>query len=196
MKEIIVATKNQGKAKEFKQFFAQFNIECYSLLDLTDDYPEVEETGESFQENAIIKAEAASKFFNKAVIADDSGLEIDALEGQPGIHTARFAGKNKGDDANMDKVLTMMKDLAPSERSARFVAALAVKIPGKQVFVKEGYCEGTIALKKEGSEGFGYDPIFIPEGFDLTMAQLSKEVKNSISHRSNAFKQLKEVLTT
>jgi len=196
MKEIIVATKNNGKAKEFQDFFAQFNIKCYSLSDLDQDYPDVEETGKTFEENAIIKAEAAAKFFNKPVIADDSGLVIDALGGKPGVETARFAGEDKNDDANMDKVLMLLKGTKESERSARFVAALAIKVPGEKTLVKEGYCEGRIAFEKKGSEGFGYDPIFIPEGYNVTMAQLAKEEKNSISHRSNAFKQLKHVLTT
>lgn len=196
MNEIIVATNNQGKAKEFKQFFAQFNIKCYSLSDFDEQYPDVEETGKTFQENAILKAEAAAKFFNKAVIADDSGLVIDALGGKPGIHTARFAGQNKNDEDNMNKVLKLMDAVEDSKRSARFVAALAIKIPSEEILVKEGYCEGNISREKKGSHGFGYDPIFIPKGYEKTMAELSAEEKNRISHRNDAFKQLKRVLTT
>jgi len=196
MNEIIVATNNQGKAKEFKQFFAQFNIKCYSLSDFDEQYSDVEETGKTFQENAILKAEAAAKFFNKAVIADDSGLVIDALGGKPGIHTARFAGQNKNDEDNMNKVLKLMDAVEDSKRSARFVAALAIKIPSEEILVKEGYCEGNISREKKGSHGFGYDPIFIPKGYEKTMAELSAEEKNRISHRNDAFKQLKRVLTT
>src|SRR5699024_4933696 len=196
MNEIIVATNNQGKAKEFKQFFAQFNIKCYSLSDFDEQYSDVEETGKTFQENAILKAEAAAKFFNKAVIADDSGLVIDALGGKPGIHTARFAGQNKNDEDNMNKVLKLMDAVEDSKRSARFVAALAIKIPSEEILVKEGYCEGNISREKKGSHGFGYDPIFIPKGYEKTMAELSAEEKNRISHRNDDFKQLKRVLTT
>ena len=194
MKEIIVASKNKGKIKEYEDFFNQFNIKCYSLYDLDEAYPDVEETGKTFQENAIIKAEAAAKYFNKPVIADDSGLGIDALDGKPGIETARFAGPDKDDEANMDKVLRLMKDVPESNRTARFVAALAIKIPEADLIVREGICEGKIAKEKRGTEGFGYDPIFIPEGFDITIAELPLEVKNKISHRSHAFEQLEVYL--
>lgn len=194
MKEIIVASKNKGKIKEYEDFFNQFNIKCYSLYDLDEAYPDVEETGKTFQENAIIKAEAAAKYFNKPVIADDSGLVIDALDGKPGIETARFAGPDKDDEANMDKVLRLMKDVPESNRTARFVAALAIKIPEADLIVREGICEGKIAKEKRGTEGFGYDPIFIPEGFDITIAELPLEVKNKISHRSHAFEQLEVYL--
>lgn len=194
MKEIIVATKNEGKAKEFKDFFKQFQIKCHSLIEIEKDYPEVEETGKTFYENAILKAEAAAHYFQKPVIADDSGLVIDALDGKPGVETARFAGENKSDEANMNKVLWLMENVEEPNRTARFIAALAVKIPGQEIIVREGICEGKIATEKRGTKGFGYDPIFIPEGFSKTMAELSPNQKNNISHRKDAFLQLEKWL--
>lgn len=194
MKEIIVATKNPGKAKEFKAFFSRFNIKCKSLLDIAPDYEDVPETGATFQENAIIKAKAASDYFKSPVIADDSGLVIDALDGKPGIETARFAGEDKNDDANMNKVLRLMKDVEDDGRTARFIAALAIQFPMGKTIVREGTCEGKIARSKQGTERFGYDPIFIPDGFDVTMAELSSEQKSKISHRNDAFRQLRKEL--
>lgn len=190
MKEIIVATKNKGKATEFKQFFAQFNVSCKSLLDIEEAYPDIEETGTTFAENAILKAETAANYFQQPVIADDSGLVIDALNGKPGIETARYAGEQKSDDDNMEKVLKQLTGVEMKDRTARFIALLAIARPGKETITREGICEGNIAFEKKGTKGFGYDPIFIPKGYAKTMAELSSETKNAISHRSQAFKQL------
>lgn len=192
MNEIILATKNTGKMKEFKSFFSRFGIQCLSLEELDQNYPDVKETGLTFTENAQLKAEAGSSFFNKAVIADDSGLVIDKLDGRPGIYSARYAGPNKNDDDNMDQVLHELKGVIEKERTARFVAALAIATPDEETIIREGFCEGHIAFKKSGSSGFGYDPIFIPKGHHVTMAELSSEEKNRMSHRSHAFKQLEK----
>lgn len=192
MKQIIIATKNKGKAKEFRHFFAEHHIEALSLLDLANDIPDVEETGLTFVDNAKLKAETIALLLNKPVLADDSGLIVDKLDGRPGIYSARYAGEGKSDVANMHKVLEELTGTALEERTARFTCALAIATPGKETFTRLGYCEGVIALAEEGTKGFGYDPIFIPKGYSKTMAEISSAEKNNISHRRNAMVQLAE----
>ncbi|MFD1335288.1 XTP/dITP diphosphatase [Oceanobacillus iheyensis] len=196
MKKIIVATKNKGKAKEFKEFFASFDIEAISLLDLPESIPDIEETGTTFEENAALKAEQISERFNTAVIADDSGLLIDALDGRPGLYSARYAGEPTNDQANIEKVLKEMQDVPDNDRSARFICVLAIAQPGKETNFCTGYCEGNIHSKQKGDHGFGYDPIFIPKKYDVTMAELDPAKKNQISHRKNAIDQLEKWLHT
>ncbi|WP_163970155.1 XTP/dITP diphosphatase [Oceanobacillus halotolerans] len=190
MKEMIIATKNNGKAKEFKEFFDTYHIKARSLLDLAEPVEDIEETGNTFEENAALKAEQIAKQLNLPVIGDDSGLEIDALDGRPGIYSARYAGEQKSDQANMEKVLEELKGVPKKDRSARFICVLAVAIPGKVTIFKKGFCEGEIAIEPRGENGFGYDPIFIPKNYNQTMAELDPVEKNNISHRHDAFKQL------
>lgn len=192
MKEIIIATKNKGKAAEFKDFFSAYGIMAVSLLDLSEEMPDVEETGTTFEENAALKAEAISKLLNKPVLSDDSGLEIDALDGRPGVYSARYSGKGANDAKNVEKVLHELAETTYNSRTARFVSVLAVAAPGKETIFKRGHCEGHITLHPAGKNGFGYDPIFIPAGYAVTMAQLSSVEKNRISHRKNAISQLDE----
>lgn len=193
MDELIIATKNAGKAKEFQQFFAQLHIRVKSLLDF-DDLPDVEETGTTFAENARIKAETIAELLDMPVLADDSGLEIDALQGRPGIYSARYAGVDKDDEANIRKVLEEMQSVPMEKRTARFVCVLALAEKGKETVITEGYCEGKIALHPAGENGFGYDPIFIPEGYTNTLAELDPSVKQEISHRRHAMDQLQALL--
>jgi XTP/dITP diphosphohydrolase len=194
MREIIIATKNQGKVKEFESLLGPMGFSVQSLLDYPDAL-DVEETGATFEENAILKAEAIAKAFNRETIADDSGLMIDYLGGKPGIFSARYAGPEKSDEANMEKVLEELSEVeAVEERSARFVCALALSVPGQKAKTVVGTCEGVIAKEPEGENGFGYDPVFIVSGLDKTMAQLSKEEKNKISHRANALKKLIDII--
>ncbi|MFD2046247.1 XTP/dITP diphosphatase [Ornithinibacillus salinisoli] len=194
MKKVIIATKNKGKAKEFKTLFAKYNIQAVSLLELKDNMPDVDETGSTFEENAALKAEEIAGVLNTPVLADDSGLVIDALGGRPGIYSARYAGEPKNDQANTEKVIAELANVPEHERTARFVCVLAVAIPGNNTILKSGYCEGRIGTHPKGENGFGYDPIFIPEGFEETMAELSSEEKNNISHRNNAIVQLEDWL--
>ncbi|MGM7702222.1 XTP/dITP diphosphatase [Pseudalkalibacillus sp. Hm43] len=190
MKEIIIASHNEGKVKEFRSMFEEFNVSVVSLRDL-DFHDEIEETGTTFEENATIKAEAIAERFNQPVIADDSGLVIDALDGRPGVYSARYAGEEKDDQANMDKVLYELKSVHESERTARFVSVLAIAQPGKETSIVKGTCEGVITEEKIGEHGFGYDPIFYVPSLNKTMAQLEPGEKNKISHRSNALKKLR-----
>jgi XTP/dITP diphosphohydrolase len=195
MNEVIIATKNPGKAREFEHIFAPRGIIVKTLLDFPA-IEDVEETGISFEENAILKAESVSEQLNRVVIGDDSGLVVDALEGRPGIFSARYAGEQKDDQANIDKVLTELQGVAEADRTARFYCALAVAMPEGKTMTVSGTCEGLILEERRGSNGFGYDPIFFVPEKGLAMAELSSDEKNKISHRANALKELKGILDT
>lgn len=195
MNEVIIATKNSGKAKEFVKMFETYGIDVKTLIDYPE-LPDVEETGKTFAENALLKAESAARLTGQLAIADDSGLVIDALDGRPGVYSARYAGIDKDDKANNRKVLEEMAEIADDHRSARFKCVLAVSFPDDLgPIIVEGDCEGRIARAESGTNGFGYDPLFIPDGFDQTMAQLEPHVKNEISHRAKALQKLQVALT-
>ena len=191
MKEIMIATKNPGKVKEFEHIFKKFQIQVKSLLDFPD-MEDVEETGETFEDNALLKARTIAKLQNIVVLADDSGLEIEALDGRPGVYSARYAGPDRSDAANMEKVLSEMEDV--TTRAAQFVCALAMVIPDGDEYVVRGTCPGIINRQPIGDEGFGYDPIFYLPEIDKTMAEIPKSQKNVLSHRANAFKKLEKIL--
>lgn len=193
MKKIIIATGNKGKAKEFESMFAPLGYQVLTLHDL-EGAVDVEETGSTFEENAILKAESLCEQFQTMVIADDSGLMIDALDGRPGVYSARYAGEEKSDDANMTKVLEELKDVPKEQRTARFYCALAVARPGEETVTVSGTVEGYIQSERQGEYGFGYDPIFYVPSLKKTMAQLRPEEKNAISHRANALATLKTTL--
>lgn len=193
MEEVIIATKNRGKAKEFEEIFASRGMRVLTLLDFPE-IPDVDETGNTFEENATLKAEAVSKALNKMVIGDDSGLMVDALEGRPGIYSARYAGEPKNDQNNLVKVLAELKGVTEEKRTARFYCALAVAIPGQETFTVSGTCEGRILEEPKGTNGFGYDPIFFVPDKGVAMAELTSDEKNKISHRANALKKLDSLL--
>ncbi|MFP4178047.1 MAG: XTP/dITP diphosphatase [Acholeplasmataceae bacterium] len=189
MKRILVATHNAHKLKEFRDIFAQYPVDLISLDDL-GDLAEVVEDGMTFSDNARLKALYFAKKHRLTTIADDSGLIIDALDGQPGILSARYSGK--GDEANNVKVLKEMQDV--SDRSAHFMTSIALCTAKGECHIYQGRIDGTIAREQKGSKGFGYDPIFIPESYDQTFAELGDAVKNRISHRAIALNKLKENL--
>ncbi|AHA78739.1 non-canonical purine NTP pyrophosphatase [Bacillus subtilis subsp. subtilis] len=193
MKEAIIATHNPGKVKEFKEILEPRGYDVKSLAEIGFT-EEIEETGHTFEENAIMKAEAVAKAVNKMVIADDSGLSIDNLGGRPGVYSARYAGEQKDDQANIEKVLSELKGIEKEQRTARFRCALAVSIPGEETKTVEGHVEGYIAEEPRGEYGFGYDPIFIVKDKDKTMAELTSDEKNKISHRADALKKLSKLL--
>lgn len=193
MKEVIIATKNQGKAKEFAAIFTPRGYIVRTLLDFPD-IADVEETGQTFEENAILKAEVVSRQLRKMVISDDSGLIIDALGGKPGIYSARYAGENKDDQANINKVLKELAGVPLEKRTARFYCALALAAPGQKTITVSGTCEGHILEEQRGSNGFGYDPLFFVAEKGLSMAEMSASYKNKISHRANALKKLDDIL--
>lgn len=188
MKQVVIATKNKGKAKDFEALFQPFGYEVVTMFEVAPDL-EIEETGTTFEENAILKAETLAKMLNKIVIADDSGLAIDALNGEPGVYSARYAGDHD-DEANMVKVLANMKDVPEADRTARFCCALAIAGPNMATKTVFGTCEGLIAQEKKGTNGFGYDPIFYVPALEKHMAELSADEKGAISHRGNAIRKL------
>lgn len=194
MKEVIIATKNPGKAREFEHIFAPRGIAVRTLLDFPE-IEDVEETGSSFEENATLKAEAVSQQLNKMVIGDDSGLIVDALDGRPGIYSARYAGEEpKNDQKNLEKVLFELQGVPEDDRTARFYCALAVAVPGKETITVAGICKGRILEEQRGTNGFGYDPVFYVPEKGRAMAELSSDEKNKISHRANALKKLEFML--
>lgn len=194
MKQFFVATTNEGKLKEFQEIFRELNIEIKSLFEHFPEADDVEETGTTFAENALLKAETYSQQFQVPVLADDSGLTVDALNGEPGVYSARYAGLEKNDQKNLEKVLEKLKDVPKEKRTAAFVCTIAFAEPGEETIVVEGKCQGIIAKEPKGTEGFGYDPIFIPDGYDETLAQLGAHIKNKISHRRRALDKIVEKL--
>ena len=193
-KRVIIATKNKGKAKEFQHMFAPYGYEVQTLLDLPH-IDDVEETGVTFEENAILKAETVAEELGALVIADDSGLSIDALEGRPGVYSARYAGEEKSDEANMEKVLGELESVDESDRTARFYCVLAIAGPDMETKTVTGTCEGRILREKRGTNGFGYDPIFFVPSLDKTMAELTQEEKSRISHRGHALEKLGNIIS-
>lgn len=183
--KLIFATHNQHKLEEIQQLITP-SVELVSLNDLSF-FEEIEETGKDLKENALIKAHTVYQKFRVNAFADDTGLEIDFLNGDPGVFSARYAGENKSSIANMQKVLTLMK--GQSKRDARFRTVIAL-IYNQQEFLFEGIVNGQIIEDPIGDQGFGYDPIFKPAGYDLTFAQMDAATKNSISHRGRAVEQL------
>lgn len=191
MKEIIVASTNQGKIKEIKAMLKDIDIEVLSMKDVLEQELEIEETGTTFKENALIKAQTIANIVNKPVLADDSGLEVDALDKQPGIYSARFLGADTSYNIKNQYIIDALKD---KERTARFVCALALVIPGQEPILIEETMEGLIHDKIEGANGFGYDPIFYFPPCQMTSAMMSMEEKNKYSHRAKALKKLYTIL--
>lgn len=189
MLKFIAATNNKNKIREFKEILSPLGIEILSMADLGLE-SDPEETGTTFEENAVIKARALLKTADMPVLADDSGLEVDALGGAPGVYSARYA---PGSDLDrIDKLLENMKN--KSDRTAHFTSCVAVCFPDGRTITATGICHGHIAEKPFGTGGFGYDPIFYVDKFKRTYAELTPDEKNSVSHRGNALKLLKEKL--
>lgn len=188
-KTIVIATRNPGKAKEFAALFAKEGYQIKTLLDYPD-LPDVEETGTTFEENARLKAETIAQLLQQPVLADDSGLVVDVLNGMPGIFSARFAGERKSDAANNAKLLHELTNVPDEQRTAHFHCTLVFAAPQKESLVVEADWDGRIARIPQGDNGFGYDPLFIVPGYDKTSAELTSEEKNKISHRGMAVKEL------
>lgn len=193
MKKIIFATTNQGKVKEVKMILEDLGVEVLSLKDL-DINVDIVEDGTTFEENALIKARAIAKLSNEIVLADDSGLEVDYLNKAPGIMSARYMGEDTSYDIKNQTIIDQLADAKGKERSARFVCAIACAMPDGETFTTRGIIEGEIGYKIEGTEGFGYDPIFYVPEFGCTTAQLTPEQKNKVSHRGKALEEMKKIL--
>ena len=188
-KTIMIATGNMGKAKEFEKMFAKAGYQIKTMKDFPE-LPEVQETGQTFEENARLKAETIANILQCPVLADDSGLTVDALGGMPGIYSARFAGEQKSDASNNAKLLHELTDVADENRTAQFHCTLVFAAPQKESLVVEGIWNGRIARIPRGENGFGYDSLFIVDGLEKTSAELTPEEKNEISHRGQAMKKL------
>lgn len=193
--KIVLATQNKGKIKEFVAMLDQYslNFDVISLVDIVNP-PEIIEDGNTFRENAFIKAKIVSLHTNLLTLADDSGLEVDCLGGAPGINSARFAGEPKDDKRNNDKLLSLLKNVPYEKRMARFRCSICIMTPEGEFFETDGTCEGTIIDHLEGENGFGFDPLFYIHEYKKTLAQLDPDIKNTISHRSEAFKKAVKIL--
>ena len=193
MMRLVLATRNRGKIREMTAALQGLDVEICSSLDFPH-LPPILEDGLTFRENAVKKAESVCHRTGLLSLADDSGLEIDALRGRPGIQSSRFAGAKQDDDHNIDKVLNLLRDVPPDRRQARFRCVIALAGPGEETATAEGTCEGSIALERRGSSGFGYDPIFLPAGHGKTFAELGPAVKDRISHRAKALQAARDIL--
>ncbi|MGM9903932.1 MAG: ribonuclease PH [Enterococcus sp.] len=188
-KTIIIATRNAGKAEEFRAMFAKEGYTVKTLFDYPE-IPDVEETGSTFEENARLKAETIARLLQHPVLADDSGLKVDALGGRPGVYSARFAGEHKNDASNNAKLLFELTDVPDEERTAQFHCTLVFAAPDKESLVVEAEWPGKIGRIPKGENGFGYDPLFIPDGYQQSAAEISSEEKNRHSHRGLAMEKL------
>jgi len=191
--KILLATQNLGKVKELQNLLADEDIEILSLLDIPD-WEDVEETGKTFADNAALKARAAVLRTGLITLADDSGLEVDALDGRPGVYSARFAGEPKDDERNNDKLLQLLESVPDDKRMARFRCALVIETPDGKEYFTEGTIEGKILTQRRGKGGFGYDPLFFVPEFARTMAELNVTQKNLLSHRAQAFHKMIPIL--
>ncbi len=190
---LLLATRNPKKKLELQQLLQDHNIDILTLDDI-EGIPEIVEDGLSFAENAIKKAQETAALSGHTCLADDSGLVVDALEGKPGVFSARFAGEDSNDQKNNEKLLDMMQNVEENQRTARFICVIAVSSPVGEVQTVSGVCEGRIAFRPNGTGGFGYDPLFIPQGYDQSFGELSAQIKNSISHRARALQKCKPLL--
>jgi XTP/dITP diphosphohydrolase len=191
--EVVVASGNKGKIREIRNALKGFGLRIYALSDF-QDVPEVEEDGGSFTENALKKARFYSKLFGQLTIADDSGLEVDSLKGLPGIYSARYAGEKASGRENNQKLLKEIQGVPISKRGARFKCVIAITSPDGRGATAEGSCKGRIGFKEKGRKGFGYDPLFILPKYGKTMAELTLEEKNRVSHRGKALRKLKKII--
>ncbi|TBW29018.1 non-canonical purine NTP diphosphatase [Gramella sp. KN1008] len=188
--KLVLATHNKNKFIEIRSLLPE-HIELLSLDDIGCK-EDIEETGDTIDENAIIKAEYVRNHYGYDCFADDTGLEVESLAGAPGVYSARYAGDEKNDEANISKLLNQLEER--NDRTARFKTVIALKLNGHENLFT-GICEGSIINEKRGNNGFGYDPVFLPKGYDKTFAEMNLEEKSKISHRARAFRALVEYLS-
>lgn len=191
--KIVISSSNEGKIREIKEILGD-KYEVLSKEELGFGQIDVEETGTTLRENAYLKAKFLFDKTGENSLADDTGLFIDAINGEPGIYSARYAGEHGNFEDNIDKVLEKLKDVPSELRTARFKTSLCLIRKDGSVEYYDGACEGRILEKRRGNKGFGYDPIFLPDGYDISMGEMDEDLKNKISHRKNAFRKLGESL--
>lgn len=195
MKTIVAASSNAHKIKEIQAIMGKFGMEVISRDEAGVPPFEIEEDGETFEENSYKKAYEIMKVTDKITIADDSGLMVDYLGGAPGVYSARFAGEECDDAKNNEKLLKLLAEQTGDDRKAKFVSVITLIFPDGETIVARGECPGRIIGAPTGENGFGYDPLFVPDGYEKTFAQLSEEEKNSISHRAKALEKLEKLLS-
>lgn len=189
--KLVIASNNKHKIAEIKEILSD-DFDTILSMQEAGIFDDIEETGTTFVENALLKARHVAQKIDCAVLADDSGLEVESLDGAPGVYSARYCGHHGDDEANNDKLLEVMKDV--TERSARFTCSIALLKPDKEELVARGECPGEILYKRRGTDGFGYDPLFYMDYLGKTMAELDSSIKNQISHRYKALMAIKELL--
>jgi XTP/dITP diphosphohydrolase len=192
---LAIASRNEHKLRELGRICSDWSVE-WVTVDNHDPgaFPDVEETGETYLENALLKARAVAAALELPAIADDSGIEVDALGGKPGARSARYSGSDATDEQNLQALMQALKGIPASGRTARYRCVAAIAWPDGAVDHADGVCEGSLVGKRRGERGFGYDPIFIPEGWDESMAELADAQKDRISHRGRAFRALREIV--
>ena len=193
MIQLVVATRNKKKLSEIREILKGINLDLL-CIDNYKNAPQVLENGKSFKENAAKKAVKLARFTGKLCLGEDSGLCVDALDGAPGIYSARFSGRDKSDLKNNLKLLRLLKDLPLNKRKARYVCAVALADKSGLLGVVEGFCSGLIALESKGSAGFGYDPLFYIPKYKKTFAQLGEKIKHKMSHRYYALKKARRII--
>lgn len=194
MMTVVAATQNRHKIEEIEAITKEFDINIISRQEAGAPDIEIVEDGTTFEENSYKKAFEIMKLTGMPAVADDSGLAVDALDGAPGVYSARFSGPDGDDKANNRKLLELLKDITMEKRTARFVSVITLVFPDGKTIVCRGECEGHIMFEESGSNGFGYDPLFRPEGYEVSFGQLPAEEKNRISHRAKALILLREKL--
>jgi len=191
--DLVLATKNPGKIREITEALGLTGVVLHTFREFSH-WPDVEESGETLEENAVLKAEALRDRYSMAALADDSGLLVDYLDGAPGVHSSRYAGPEGDSEKNMDRLLAELSGVPEDERGARFACLIAVATTSGGLLLVKGECEGVILEERRGEGGFGYDPVFRPSGFDRSMAELSLEEKNALSHRGKALREMRSIL--
>ena len=193
---LLIATGNEGKIRELRELLAELPLQLLGLKDFPES-KSVPETGDTFVENASLKASGYARQAHVLTLADDSGLEVDALGGAPGVFSARYVGEAASDVVRVNRLLAELDDIEAAKRNARFVSVVVIADDeGRILNVSRGVCEGHIAFAPRGENGFGYDPVFVPLGYDSTFAELAPNVKNRISHRAQALKSARDFLLT
>lgn len=193
-RKLVLSTGNQHKVEEIKDILKGLSIEVISKKDVGLGNLDVIEDGETLEDNSLKKAKALAERLGYMVLADDSGLFVDILNGAPGVYSSRYAGEEGNDKKNNSKLLQELKDIPLDKRNAKFKTAIVLITEDKKEIVVYGECKGKIGFEPKGKNGFGYDPLFTPEGYDNTFGELGEEIKNKISHRARALENLKEVL--
>jgi XTP/dITP diphosphohydrolase len=190
---VVLGTRNHGKIAEFRSLLKGMSIRLLSFFDFPN-VPEIKENGKTFQQNAEKKAKAIAKATTTIAIAEDSGLEVDYLGGAPGVRSARFTGEHANERDNSRRVLNLLDGVSWEKRTAKFVCVMCAADPQGETVYAEGVCHGSVSFEMRGTHGFGYDPIFVPEGHSLTMAEMDPNLKNKISHRAEAMRKFRDTL--